>query len=437
MKQFVEVRVWDVQDRRSNPRFKRPWLVRWTVAGREFSRSNRTRTEADRFRSLLLVAVTQGEQFDPQTGRPLSWQPSAGDAPIHAWARRWLIEQWPEWQPRTRASAVEALARFVPLVVRADAVASPPSLRAYLQSSLVPGYATDPEDPNERWLDRCCLSLAALDRSTLAQVDAELGLGDAGQLLAPATASRLRKVARACVRRAVELDVLNNDPWPPPSRGRNQRKSVRPRRAFDVRSLPDPATMARAIDAIVTNQPASRMYRVMTAVAYYAGLRPSEVVMLRPRALVLPEAGWGRLDVLEADVSFDEPGEPKTGERRVPIPPILVDILRDWLSEHDFADGDLMFRTRNDRRPTNSNWWRAWQRALKTIGREPLRVFDCRHAAATTWVRAGVPLGEVARRLGHSVETLVSTYVGALDDDESLGNARIEAALEPAKHTDT
>ena len=52
-------------------------------------------------------------------------------------------------------------------------------------------------------------------------------------------------------------------------------------------------------------------------------------------------------------------------------------------------------------------------------------------------MRAGVPLGEVARRLGHSVETLVSTYVGALDDEESLGNARIEAALEAAKHTDT
>lgn len=43
----------------------------------------------------------------------------------------------------------------------------------------------------------------------------------------------------------------------------------------------------------------------------------------------------------------------------------------------------------------------------------------------------------MARRLGHSVETLVSTYVGALDDDESLGNVRIEAALEPAKHTGT
>lgn len=43
-----------------------------------------------------------------------------------------------------------------------------------------------------------------------------------------------------------------------------------------------------------------------------------------------------------------------------------------------------------------------------------------------------MPLGETARRLGHSVETPVSTYVGALDGDEDLGNARIEAALTEA-----
>jgi integrase len=58
------------------------------------------------------------------------------------------------------------------------------------------------------------------------------------------------------------------------------------------------------------------------------------------------------------------------------------------------------------------------------------KLADCRHAAATTWLRAGVPLGEVARRLGHSVQTLVSTYVGALDGDEALGNARIDAVLD-------
>jgi hypothetical protein len=42
---------------------------------------------------------------------------------------------------------------------------------------------------------------------------------------------------------------------------------------------------------------------------------------------------------------------------------------------------------------------------------------------------AGVPLGEVARRLGRSVETLVGTYVGALDGDDTAANELIDSAL--------
>ena len=151
--------------------------------------------------------------------------------------------------------------------------------------------------------------------------------------------------------------------------------------------------------------------------------------MLRAKAVELPKAGWGRIHVTEADVAFDEPGEPKTGPRSVPIPSQLVDILRPWIDELGFVGDDLLFRTRNGLRPRASNWSRALHRALRECDRPPMRIYDCRHAAATTWLRAGVPLGEVAKRMGHSVETLVSTYVGALSGDESLANERIEAAL--------
>ncbi len=188
--------------------------------------------------------------------------------------------------------------------------------------------------------------------------------------------------------------------------------------------------MAEAIEAIVTQQPGSKTYLVMTAVAYYAGLRPSEVVMLRVRSTELPAEGWGRLDVTEADISFDEPGEPKTGPRSVPIPPVLVAMLRERIRQNSLTAPDkLLFRTRNDTMPSGSNWARAWHRALESVGQRPIRIYDCRHAAATTWLRAGMPLAETARRLGHSVETLVSTYVGALDDEEHVGNQRVDSIL--------
>lgn len=82
--------------------------------------------------------------------------------------------------------------------------------------------------------------------------------------------------------------------------------------------------------------------------------------MLRVGALELPSTGWGRLHVVEADISFDEPGEPKTGPRMVPIPPVLVVTLQKWIAEHGFtADKQLLFRTRSGSRPAQSNWGRA------------------------------------------------------------------------------
>ncbi len=235
---------------------------------------------------------------------------------------------------------------------------------------------------------------------------------------------------RASVQSAIDAGAVAADVWPQRSKTRARRKVARTKRSVDVRALPGPAAMAEAIDAIVTQQPGSKNYRVMTAVAYYAGLRPSEVVMLRVRSAELPAEGSGRLDVTEADISFDEPGEPKTGPRSVPIPPVLVVMLREWVHENNFTSPDrLLFRTRNDTMPSGSNWARAWHRALESIGQRPMRIYDCRHAAATTWLRAGMPLAETARRLGHSVETLVSTYVGALDDEEHVANQRVDSLL--------
>ena len=40
-----------------------------------------------------------------------------------------------------------------------------------------------------------------------------------------------------------------------------------------------------------------------------------------------------------------------------------------------------------------------------------------------------MPLAETARRLGHSVQTLVSTYIGALDNEEQTANQKIDTIL--------
>ena len=423
------VKIYGVQDRRSTTQAKLPWVVRYTIDGRHRSKSFRTRVEADRYRGRLLQALQDGSRFDESTGEPDAWQTPLGDLGVHEWARRWLADQWAEWQPRTRTSAVEALARFTTIATRAG-TKPPAGLRVYLYTALAPVGDTHLDATLERWLAKNCLTLGEFDRDRIADIDRKLALKLDGSQMAANTASRIRIVARACVQSAIAAGAVPADVWPQRSKSRARRKVARTKRSVDIRTLPSPAVMAEAIDAIVTQQPGSKTYRVMTAVAYYAGLRPSEVVMLRVRSVELPTQGWGRVDVTEADISFDEPGEPKTGPRTVPIPPVLVSILSEWIYDNALMTPDrLLFRTRNDTMPSGSNWSRAWHRALESVGQPPLRVYDCRHAAATTWLRAGMPLAETARRLGHSVETLVSTYVGALDDEEHVANQRVDSML--------
>jgi hypothetical protein len=93
---LADASVFGVQ-RRSSERHKRPWIARWSVGGRRRSRSFRTKMEAERFRSALLVAVQSGEAFDESSGEPVSWQPLPEQMQAHVWARRWLAEQRPEW----------------------------------------------------------------------------------------------------------------------------------------------------------------------------------------------------------------------------------------------------------------------------------------------------------------------------------------------------
>ena len=353
------VKICGVQDRRSNAQAKLPWVVRYTIDGRHRSKSFRTRIEADRYRGTLLQAVQDGGRFDETSGEPEAWQTPLADMRVHEWSRRWLGDQWQEWQPRTRASATEALARFITIAVERGAQ-PPEGLRVYLYTELVPGADPGLDVQFERWMAKHCLTLAELDRDRIADIDRKLGLKLDGSQLAANTANRIRIVARASVQSAIDAGAVAVDAWPQRSKTRARRKVARTRRSVDVRTLPSPAVMAVAIDAIATHQPASNTYRVMTAVAYYGGLRPSEVVMLRVRSAHLPGTGWGRVDVTEADISFDEPGEPKTGPRGVPIPPVLVTILQEWIDTNHLTSPErLLFRTRNDNRPSGSNWARA------------------------------------------------------------------------------
>jgi hypothetical protein len=96
-------------------------------AGRSF------KTKAERVRSALLVS----HETSGPTAEPLSSGPSPGDVTVADRVRRWIAEQWEDWRPRWRASAIEALTRFVPLAVIDGPVDPPDGIRRRRLTSIL------------------------------------------------------------------------------------------------------------------------------------------------------------------------------------------------------------------------------------------------------------------------------------------------------------
>jgi hypothetical protein len=67
----LDVKVWGVRKRDT----KTPsYGVRWSVAGSVFSESFRTKALADHYRTKLMRAMREGEEFDTESGLPASMQ---------------------------------------------------------------------------------------------------------------------------------------------------------------------------------------------------------------------------------------------------------------------------------------------------------------------------------------------------------------------------
>ncbi|MFD0571773.1 hypothetical protein ACFQ0T_24330 [Kitasatospora gansuensis] len=62
-----KVQFWE---HRHRPDRRKPYMVRWTVNGREFSESFLTKTQADGRKAELITAARSLEPFDTESGLP-------------------------------------------------------------------------------------------------------------------------------------------------------------------------------------------------------------------------------------------------------------------------------------------------------------------------------------------------------------------------------
>ena len=459
MKTTFDVRVWKIGTARSKTA---PHMVRWVVAGNVKTQTFTAYALADSFRSELLSAVRRGESFDVETGKPLSLlrqekqnEPEPDPLSWFDFCREYVAMRWHGAAAKTRDAITDSLATASLAVAPRDSGRpSDSDLRIAFRWAMVPTnhYAEVPERVTAAlaWLTTRCPPVASLaEPKLIRRVVDQLGRTLTGEQAAGDTMRRRRRGLNPALEYAVEMGYLDSNPL-----GRVKRKQVAAARQVDPRVLVNPRQARELLAALsyVGGYRRARGRRLVAffATLYYAGPRPAEALGLVADQCDLPKNGWGTLTfgptLPVAGKQWTNSGErhDRRGlkqrdpdeDRPVPIPPELVRILREHIDTFGLAeDGRLFF---NERRGIlgSTTYSRAWEEA-RALALTPAQVasplagrpYDLRHAALTTWLNAGVPPAEVAKRAGNSVEVLLKRYAGCIDDQQDSINKRIEKQL--------
>jgi integrase len=297
------------------------------------------------------------------------------------------------------------------------------------------------------WIRRASRPVSALrDLTLMRRVLDALALKLDGKPAAATTVARKRAVVYNALGFAVERNLLPANPV-----DRVQWTAPEVAEAVDRRVVARPEQVAELLAAVAEIGRRGDHLVAFFGCLYYAGLRPSEVIALRSANCVLPSDGtWGRLMLTGSEprsgVRWTDDGGARESRqlkrratatvREVPIPPALVRLLRRHLDRYGVGPDGRLFRTESGGPLHESHYRNVWAKAREFALDEvqvssPLarRPYDLRHGAASLWLNAGVPVTEVARRLGHSVAVLLKVYANCVDGEEQIINGRIESAL--------
>jgi integrase len=429
----ADVSIRSIQTRDKDGRAKQ-FVVRWAIDGKEFSKGFTHKQLARDYEADLNKASRDStERWNIKTGEPYSWK-AISEIDVATFCRSYIAREWDTYEPSSAASLIETLSRLVEAASIDRAQPFDPEWRPNLRAWLRPNNGTPLTPALSQWIKNYSIDLDDLDGAILLRIDEALRRGVDGQVLGQRTQIRRVGVARRCLERAVAEKLISELQWPKPDKGQQRRKANAAPKELD--QVPAPHEIPLILDAIYSARQAEStlMYRAMTAVGFYAGLRPGETIALTTDDVTLPETGWGEISVTKAWVGVKEEGDDPVGQtkttnhRKVPIPSQLVAELRGWLTAAEIVAGPL-FRTRTGKRPTQSNWGRVLRRACSQAGTTPVTSYGLRHTCASYMSAAGVPIAEAAARLGHSTETMLRYYVDRVAGHVDVANKQIEDFL--------
>ncbi|HEU5419636.1 MAG TPA: site-specific integrase, partial [Streptosporangiaceae bacterium] len=129
-------------------------------------------------------------------------------------------------------------------------------------------------------------------------------------------------------------------------------------------------------------------------------------------------------------------GGPRNAIRRVPVPPVLVAMIREHVELYGTAPDGRLFQTYRGGIYLPSTLWHVLQKARKrafTASQvaSPLasKPYDFRHAGVSWRLNAGAPPPQVAEWAGHTVEVLHRIYTHCIDGDDDRWFGAMEDAL--------
>jgi len=424
MRKPQRIRFWKLQDRSNEtPRRKSPYVVRWSVEGKEFSEPFRHKTVADRYRSRLEAAALELETFDMATGLPASWVAPASMT-VATWCHRFMEERRTAYAPRTRVGLADSL---IPLIER-SALTECRIERAELKDWLAGKNPLSARSLG--WLERNSPDLDTLNAAAVQTLVGKMKLReDLKKPLAPRTATLRVGHMKQVLTAAVAAGYMSELTWPSQAGALKKSEwSQTPVR----RDVIDPKTLRSVVEASTNAKKSSNRYRCLTALVGYAGLRPSEAFVLTVEDCVLPEGPeFGSVRVQAADVRAvsrwmlegeDEVGLPKTetSTRVVPIPPVLVEEISRWIRIRGISSGPLFDTTSSPK-----HWPDSLALACRKVGIERLSRYDLRRTYASHLIEAGVSISEVANRMGHSVQVLMDHYIKRVEGAHDRANRQL------------
>ena len=396
-----------------------------------------------------------GLEFDPQTGEPVLWaEPEPVTVTWYQHAAAYAAMKWPTLAAHSRASVAEALATVTPALTGAAPARMPEAqLRTALyQHAFNPAHTCTGDPATIRvlaWAQRASVPVAQLaDPIVLRRALDALTLRLDGSRAAANTISRKRAVFHGALGYAVETGLLDSNP--PDSISWQSPKAA---------TAIDPNVVASRVQAEALLGAVARIRPDLTAFfgcLYYGALRPEEAIALCLDDCYLPARGWGMLTLTRAvprtakawtgtGSSYEERGlkhRPEGSVRTVPIPPVLVAMLRHHRSCYSSAPDGRLFRGARGGPLSESSYGRTWhtartqalgpKAAATTLARRP---YDLRHAALSLRLNAGAAPAQIAQRAGHSTAMLLAVYTHCIDGQDDIANRQIERALNARNQT--